>query len=209
MHPTSNHMEYRVSHPTPTRPVKAGPHVPFSKGLAPTLRQAFRIEETRADPVPIVQTNHGEGRTSLLELHIRQKHMVHVHYTLDGNNITRSRMAKHPDRNRLALPTRNDKHVETLAGIVRACIFRVIWLERNFRILNPNSEGKPHCARANQAVMDIAAHIGSAKRRLPSAAIEKITSHTNWLSTNDDTYVYRRLLSGRPLISPPSSSQIT
>ena len=53
--------------------------------------------------------------------------------------------------------------------IVRSCILRVIWLERNFRIFNSTGIPKPWQDRARQCALDIKAHVESLLRRATSA----------------------------------------
>lgn len=69
--------------------------------------------------------------------------------------------------------------------IIRGCVLRVIWLERNFRVFNPNNSGKEWQQRANQAALDIRAHIESANRRIRKNVIVKWKKHIGYLiSTN-------------------------
>lgn len=54
---------------------------------------------------------------------------------------------------------------EQIWTIIRGCMERVIWLERNLRGFNNGNPKKPWQARANQAGLDIQAHIESGGRR--------------------------------------------
>lgn len=49
----------------------------------------------------------------------------------------------------------------------RGCILKVIWLEINIQIFNPNNRETQWLNRAHQAALDIQAHIESCRRRLP------------------------------------------
>lgn len=76
----------------------------------------------------------------------------------------------------------------TLSGkvwtIIRACVLRVVWLERNLRIFNPNRRGKTPMERANQAGLDIRAHIESAMRRSDHTTRAKIAQICDHLRAN-------------------------
>ena len=67
--------------------------------------------------------------------------------------------------------------------IIRACIIRVIWLERNHRIFNPEVNQTQWKVRANQAALDIRAHLESMVRRSndnTKAKVNTIISHLKY-----------------------------
>ena len=61
-------------------------------------------------------------------------------------------------------------------AIIRACTLRVIWLERNHRIFNPEVSGTEWKSRANQAALDIRAHLESVVRRTHGATKGKVNN---------------------------------
>ena len=81
--------------------------------------------------------------------------------------------------------THNDKDsakiIDQLWAITRACVIRVIWLERNMRTFNPTSSGTEWRKRQHQALSDITAHVASMIRRSNTTDKQKIRNIANAL----------------------------
>ena len=63
------------------------------------------------------------------------------------------------------------KMAKQVWAMIRTCVSRVIWLERNLRLFNGQPASKPWAARENQARLDIQAHLESCHSRFQGAQI--------------------------------------
>ena len=82
----------------------------------------------------------------------------------------------------------DNKHTEQLWAIIRGCIIRAIWLERNRRYFYPELTGKQANYRWNQGFADIKAHILAWLRRSDNEEKEKLHAAVNILANKENIY---------------------
>lgn len=89
-------------------------------------------------------------------------------------------------------------------AVVRCCVIRVIWLERNLRVFNPNINGHAWAQRACQAGLDIKAHMDSAIHRLSLVHSPELPALLQYIARIKAYHTqFRRILNAVLFQDPP------
>ena len=75
----------------------------------------------------------------------------------------------------MRLDSLNGAAVDQVWAVIRVCVIRVVWLERNLRVFNGTTAGKHWNQRHSQAALDIKAHIESFVRRAEGTSKEELS----------------------------------
>ena len=78
--------------------------------------------------------------------------------------------------------------IERLWTIIRVCVMRTVWLERNRRYFYPDSPTRTPTFRRNQAMDDIRAHVESWIRRAEDSETANVIDAVNYLKLNEVAY---------------------
>ena len=84
----------------------------------------------------------------------------------------------------------DNTQAEQLWAIVRGCVIRVTWLERNRRYFYPETTPKPATFRAGQALEDIKAHTDAWMRRSNDEEKENIRNGLTHLVNRENAYQF-------------------